>query len=38
MIKRLAYTSDVSDEEWLLLEPLLPAPCSKVRPIKYNRR
>jgi putative transposase len=38
MIKRLVYTTDMSDEEWSILEPLLPAPCSKGRPIKYERR
>jgi putative transposase len=38
MTKRLPYTTDVSDEEWSILEPLLPAPSTKGRPIKYARR
>jgi transposase len=36
--KRKAYTSDLSDVEWAVLEPLLPPPKSTGRPIKYPRR
>ena len=37
-MRRQSYPSDLSDEEWQLLEPLLPAPGSTGRPIKYPRR
>src|SRR4051812_49684444 len=30
--EHLRYASDVSDEEWALLEPHLPAPCLTGRP------
>jgi len=36
--KRKAYTSDLTDAEWEMVEPLLPPPKSTGRPIKYPRR
>jgi transposase len=36
--KRKPYTSDLSDAEWQIIEPLLPPPKSTGRPIKYPRR
>lgn len=36
--ERQPYTSDLSDAEWALIEPLLPPPKSTGRPIKYPRR
>ena len=35
---RERYPSDLSDKEWQLLGPLLPAPKPAGRPIKYPRR
>ena len=35
---RQAYPSDLTDAEWRLLEPLLPAPSSIGRRITYPRR
>ncbi len=32
------YPSDLSDAEWHLIEPLLPQPYRRGRPIKYPRR
>ena len=37
-MSRERYPSDLRDEEWQLLEPLLPAPKPGGRPIKYPRR
>ena len=37
-MNRQAYPSDLSDTEWQLLEPLLPAPKPGGRPVKYPRR
>ena len=36
--KRKTYPSDLSDAEWALLEPLVPAPKSGGRPASYPRR
>jgi putative transposase len=36
--RRLAYTTDLSDEEWRLLAPLLPPEKSGGRPRKYPLR
>jgi putative transposase len=36
--QRLAYTTDLSDEEWQLLAPLLPPEKSGGRPRKYPLR
>jgi putative transposase len=36
--RRLAYTTDLSDEEWRLLTPLLPPEKSGGRPRKYPLR
>ena len=36
--KRQPYTSDLSEAEWAIIEPLLPPPKSTGRPIKYPRR
>ena len=37
-MSRQAYPSDLSEKEWQLLEPLLPAPKPGGRPVKYPRR
>ena len=36
--EHLRYASDVSDEEWALLEPRLPAPCLTGRPRAWPMR
>src|SRR6478752_2362688 len=36
--EHLRYASDVSDEEWALLEPHLPAPCRTGRPRAWPMR
>jgi transposase len=36
--RRLAYTTDLTDEEWQILAPLLPAEKSGGRPRKYPLR
>ena len=36
--EHLRYASDVSDEEWALLEPHLPAPCLTGRPRAWELR
>jgi putative transposase len=35
---RKVYTSDLSDLEWQLIEPLLPGPKQLGRKIEYCRR
>jgi putative transposase len=35
---RKAYPSDLSDAQWEILEPLLPAPDPEGRPLVYARR
>ena len=35
---RRAYPSDLTDEEWAILEPLIPAPKPGGRPTKVPRR
>lgn len=35
---RPGYPSDLSDEEWRMLEPLIPAPKSGGRPVEHHRR
>ena len=35
---RKRYASDLTDEEWALLEPLVPAPLPGGRPVRYSRR
>lgn len=35
---RRAYSTDLSDAEWAILEPLVPAPQPGGRPITWNRR
>jgi len=37
-MERKAYPSDVSDAEWKLLEPLIPAAKTGGRPAKHSRR
>ena len=32
------YSTDLSDAEWELLAPLLPAPARLGRPLKWSRR
>ena len=36
MSERKPYPSDVSDREWRILEPLLPQPCKRGRPLKHD--
>ena len=36
--QRLAYTTDLTDEEWQILKPLLPPEKAGGRPRKYPRR
>lgn len=38
MPTRKAYTTDLSDREWCIIEPLLPAPKRRGRKITYSRR
>ncbi|WP_081641685.1 transposase [Thermus thermophilus] len=38
MSSRRSYPSDLSDAEWALLEPLIPAPKPGGRPAKVPRR
>src|SRR5438445_7174992 len=35
---RKGYPSDLSDREWAILEPLIPAPKTGGRPAKHSRR
>jgi transposase len=35
---RRCYPSDLTDEEWALLEPLIPAPKPGGRPAKASRK
>ncbi len=37
-MKRRAYPSDLSDEEWQRLEPLVPMHTGIGRPVKWSRR
>ena len=32
------YPSDLSDAEWEVIEPLLPGPCRRGRPLVHGRR
>jgi len=34
----LRYASDVRDEEWVLIEPFMPAPCQRGRPREVDLR
>src|SRR5438132_5011427 len=38
MMTRKAYSTDLSDQEWQLIEPLLPGPKHLGRKIEYSRR
>lgn len=38
MRTRKAYTTDLSDKEWRIIEPLFPAPKQRGRKITYSRR
>ena len=38
MDKRKAYPTDLKDEEWQIVEPLIPAVKPGGRPAKYSRR
>ena len=38
MSERKGYPSDVTDEEWAILEPLVPPPKFGGRPVAYGRR
>ena len=35
---RRAYASDLTDEQWELLEPLIPQPSTEGRPVEIERR
>lgn len=35
---RRAYASDLTDQQWAILEPLIPAPSSDGRPVEVSRR
>ena len=37
-MERTAYASDLTDAQWLLLEPLVPAVLPGGRPAEYTRR
>ena len=37
-MKRRSYASDLSDEEWALVEPYMPKPMTGGRPPKWSRR
>ncbi len=37
-MRRTTYPTDLSDAEWTILEPLVPAPKAGGRPAKYPRR
>ena len=37
-MSRTTYSTDLTDAEWTLLEPLVPAPKPGGRPVKYPRR
>lgn len=37
-MKRRAYPSDLSDEEWQRIEPLVPVHTGIGRPVKWSRR
>jgi len=38
MMERRAYATDVTDDEWAVLEPLVPPPLPGRRPAKWSRR
>jgi len=38
MATRLPYATDLTDAEWAILEPLIPAPAPNGRPVDYARR
>lgn len=38
MTTRKAYTTDLSDQEWQIIEPLLPGPKHLGRNSEYSRR
>lgn len=37
-MERQAYATDLSDEEWAIIEPYIPAPLPGGRPAKWPRR
>ncbi len=37
-MERKRYPTDLTDKEWVLLEPLVPAPKLGGRPVKWSRR
>ena len=37
-LTRRSYPSDLTDEEWAILEPLIPAPKPRGRPARIPRR
>jgi transposase len=37
-MERRAYATDVSDEEWAIMQPYIPTPLPGGRPAKWERR
>ena len=37
-MRRQAYSTDINDAEWTILEPLIPALLAGGRPVKWSRR
>lgn len=37
-MERRAYATDLSDEEWAIIEPYIPAPLPGGRPARWSRR
>lgn len=37
-MERQSYTTDLSDKEWSIVEPYVPAPMKGGRPPKWSRR
>lgn len=35
---RRAYASDLTDQQWAILEPLIPQPSHEGRPVEIERR
>jgi putative transposase len=38
MVPRRSYSTDLSDAEWALLDPLIPPPKAGGRPVLHSRR
>ena len=37
-MEKESYPSDISDDEWSVIEPLIPGPCRLGRPPRYEKR